>query len=114
MDILRRKNLKIENITETDIDQTLQLNKLEAHLLKLVIPFLRIAHCPRGRYIKVKGSIILISSDISHSMSKVLPRKQNLLPVTLKRKLEYTGNYMEEVIDRKKVAAYFHFFDKNI
>ena len=110
--ILNKRKIRTENITEADIDETLQLNKLEAHLLKLVIPFIRIAHCPRGRYIKVKGSVILISSNISHSMSKILPRNQNLLPVCLKRKLEYTGNYIEEVIDRMKVEIYFNFLKR--
>ena len=43
-------------------------------------------------------------------MSKILPQKQNLLPVCLKRKLDYTGNYIEEVINRNKVNAYFNFF----
>ena len=93
-------------------DQALQLNKLESHLLKLVLPFIRVAHCTRGSYIKVKGSFILMSSDISHSVSRILPMKQNLIPVCLKRKLGYTGNYLEEVIDRKKVNAYFHFFKR--
>jgi hypothetical protein len=95
---------------EINIDQVLQLNKLESHLLKIVIPFVRVAHCSRGSYIKVKGSLILISSDIGHSMSQILPRKQNLLPVCLKRKMEYSGNYMEEIIDKNKVKAYFTFF----
>ena len=40
--------------------QVLQLNRLEAYLLKLIIPFIRIAHCPRGSYFKVKGELILI------------------------------------------------------
>ena len=53
--------------------EALQLNKLESYLLKLVIPFIRIAHCPRGSYFKVKGDLILISSDIYHSLSKILP-----------------------------------------
>jgi hypothetical protein len=112
MTILNRRKSSNANISEAEIDETLQLNKLEAHLLKLTIPFVRIAHCPRGRYVKVKGSMILISSNVAHSMSKILPRKQNLLPVCLKRKLEYTGNYLEEVIDRKKVEAYFNFFKR--
>ena len=30
--------------------QTLQLNRLESYLLKLVIPFIRVIHCPRGSY----------------------------------------------------------------
>ena len=45
-------------------------------------------------------------------MCRILPRKQNLLPVCLKRKLEYTGNYLEEIIDRNKVNAYFNFFKR--
>ena len=92
--------------------QSLQLNKLESHLLKLVIPFIRVAHCTRGTYIKVKGSLILMSSDISHSMSKILPVAQHLIPVCLKRRLDYTGNYMEEIIDKNKVNAYFNFFKR--
>ena len=112
LSILNKRKSSNQPITESEIDETLQLNKLEAHLLKLVIPFTRIAHCPRGRYTKVKGSVILISSDVKHSMSKILPRKQKLLPVCLKRKLEYTGNYMEEVIDREKVESYFNFFKR--
>jgi hypothetical protein len=107
--ILKKRKISEETLTEADIDKALQLNKLEAHLLKLVIPFVRIAHCPRGTYVKVN---ILISSNISHSMSKILSRKQRLLPVYLKRRLEYTGNYLEEVIDRSKVEAYFDFFKR--
>ena len=61
--------------------QQMQLNRLEAHLLKLCIPFIRVAHCPRGRYLKVKGDLILISSDIMHSLNKILPINQSLIPV---------------------------------
>ena len=71
-----------------DDDQVFELNKLEAHLLKIVIPFIRIAHCPRGAYFKVRGNLILISADISHTMSRILPQNQNVLPVCFKRKLE--------------------------
>ena len=48
--------------TGENSEQSLELNKLEAHLLKLTLPFIRIAHCPRGAYFKVKGSLILISA----------------------------------------------------
>ena len=85
----------------------LQLNKLESHLLKLCIPFIRIAHCPRGRYFKVKGDLILISSDIKHSLSRILPLQQSLIPVSFKRRLSYTGAYMEEFIEREKIKMYF-------
>ena len=83
------------------------MNKLESYLLKLVIPFIRIAHCPRGSYFKVKGDLILISSDIYHSLSKILPLQQSLIPVCFKRKLSYDGSYIEEYIEKVKVKMYF-------
>ena len=73
----------------------LKLNKLESYLLKLVIPFIRIAHCPRGHYFQVRGDLILISADVSHSLTEVLPLQQSLIPVRFKRKLSYTGSFIE-------------------
>ena len=68
---------------------------LEAFLVKIVIPFIRIAHCPRGSYFKVKGDLILISADIRDSLEKILPLEQSLIPVAFKRKLAYGGSYIE-------------------
>ena len=87
--------------------QALKLNRLEAYLLKLVIPSIRIAHCPRGPYLKLKGDLILISSDIGHSLSKILPVQQSIIPVCFKRKLSYTGSYIEEYVENDKVKMYF-------
>jgi hypothetical protein len=87
--------------------QYLKLNRLESYLLKLVIPFIRIAHCPRGSYFKVKGDLILISSDISHSLSRIMPLQQSLIPVCFKRKLSYTGSFIEEYIEKEKIQMYF-------
>ena len=42
----------------------IMLNRLESFLLKPIIPFIRVGHCPRGRYLQVKGNVILISADI--------------------------------------------------
>ena len=89
-----------------DLDSC-KLNRLESYLLKLIIPFVRIAHCPRSHYFKVKGDLILIASDISHSLSKVLPRNQSLIPVSFKRKLSYSGSYIEEYVEKEKVQLYF-------
>ena len=83
--------------------KALQLNKLEAFLLKLVIPFIRIANCTRGQYFKVKGDLILISADVKESLDKILPLEQSLIPVSFKRKLEYGGYFIEEFIDKEKV-----------
>ena len=98
---------------ENDERQQMQLNRLESYLLKLCIPFIRVAHCPRGRYLKVKGDLILISSDIEHSLNKILPIQQNLIPVSFKRKLSYTGAYIEEFIEKEKVNMYFSWLKRH-
>ena len=109
---VRKRNPNLCESNEKLMEQAIRLNKLESHLLKIIIPFIRIAHCTRGSHIKVKGSCIFISADISHSMSRILPKEQNLLPVCLKRKLDYSGNYIEEIIDKNKVKAYYNFFKR--
>ena len=90
------------------------LSKLESHLLKLVIPFIRIAHIPGYGQFKVKGPMITIEADVQKTMDeKILPRKQELIPVSLKRKLTYKGSVMEEIVSKSKVKAYFKFFKDN-
>ena len=64
---------------------------------------MRVAHCPRGPYLKVRGNLILISSDIASSLQKIIPiEDQQILPVMFKRKLNYDGHYLAEFVDRKK------------
>ena len=98
---------KVRQMYETE---ALKLNKLESFILKIVLPFVRIAHCRRSPYLMVKGNLILISSDIQHSMDKILPQPQQIQPVSFKRKLTYKGNFLEEWIDKEKVKKYFEFF----
>jgi hypothetical protein len=74
---------------------------------------MRIAHCPRGQYLKVKGDLILISSDIDHSLSKILPLKQSLKPVYFKHKLSYSGSYLEEYVEKEKIKLHFDWFKRN-
>ena len=57
--------------TKPGVIEDMKLNRLESFLLKLVIPFLRVAHCTRGSYLKVKGDLILITADIIHSIQGV-------------------------------------------
>ena len=90
-----------------------KLNRLESYLLKLVIPFIRVVHCPRGPFLKVKGDLILITSDLEHSLSKILLVNQDLLPVCFKRKLAYTGSFIEEYIEGNKVEMYFRWLKKH-
>ena len=87
-----------------------ELNKLEDYLLKLVIPFITIRHLANSPYFKVSGDCIMISSNIIQSLNKILPSTQNLLPVSFKKKLQYSGHFIEEIVDRDKIHAYFNFF----
>ena len=90
------------------------LNKLEAFILKLVIPFVRVAHCKgRGQYLKVHGNLILISSDVAQALQTIIPREQRILPVAFKRKLSYDGHYLAEFIDKKKIEIYFNWLKRN-
>jgi hypothetical protein len=90
------------------------LNKLEAFILKLVIPFVRVAHCKgRGQYLKVHGNLILISSDVAQALQTIIPREQRILPVAFKRKLSYDGHYIAEFVDKKKIEIYFNWLKRN-
>ena len=60
----------------------------------------------------MKGDLILISADLSHSLSKILPVEQNLIPVAFKRKLAYSGSFLEEFIEKEKVILYFTWLKK--
>ena len=93
--------------------EVLKLNKLESFILKLVLPFIRVAHCKRSPYLKVLGNLILISNDIQHSFNKLLPQPQQIQAVSFKRKLEYKGTFMEEWVDTAKVIKYFEFLKAN-
>ena len=91
----------------------LQLNRLEDFLLKPVIPFIRIAHLPRGRYVQLKGDLIMISANIPESLTRILPVNQQLVPVALKRKLEYKGHFLYEYVDKDKLLHYFMFLKQH-
>ena len=55
----------------------------------------------------------MITSDLQHSFSKILPAPQQMIPVSPKRKLNYSGYYIEEWIDSNKISLYFCWFTEN-
>ena len=93
-----KKSLEDDVVVENNTG--IKLNKLEDFLLKLAIPFLRVGHSPRGRYFRVKGSLIMISAELQTTMEKILPCQQNLIPVSFKRKVEYKGYFIEEYVNK--------------
>ena len=86
------------------------LNRVEEHMLKLVIPFIRIGHLPRSRYFQLRGHLIMVSADVEESLNSILPVNQNLIPIALKRKFEYPGYFIREYVDRNKIKHYFEWF----
>ena len=104
----------IDNLPEQFLTEEMSLSKLESHLLKLIIPFIRIAHIPGYGQYKVKGPMITVEADVTKTINeKILPRHQELIPVALKRKLTYKGTVMEEIVSKTKVQAYFDYFKKH-
>merc|ERR1712243_201787 len=76
------KNFMIDKLPEKFLTEKMSLSKLESHLLKLIIPFIRIAYIPGYGQYKVKGSMITVEADVTKTMNeKILPRQQELIPV---------------------------------
>ena len=76
----------IKNLPAAYLTPQMTLSKLESHLLKLVIPLIRIAHVPGYGVFKVKGPMITVEADVKDTIQKkILLRKPELNPVSLKR-----------------------------
>jgi hypothetical protein len=84
----KRMNFRLPSLPPHLSDKSLAINKCEAHLLKIVLPFIRVMHIPRSADFKVKGPMICIQSKYEDTLAELLPLDQNLIPVSLKRKLE--------------------------
>ena len=85
------------------------LNLMEKYLLKLTIPFIRVAHVPRSPNLKLIGGSICIQADLSHTIERLNINPENIIPISFKRKLEYRGFYLEQVIDKRKVFEWLDF-----
>ena len=44
----------------------------------------------------------MISANVVDTLKRILPVDQNLVPVSFKKKLEYSGHYLQEYVDKKK------------
>ena len=90
-------------------DELPTLNLMEQYLLKLTIPFIRVAHVPRTPNLKLMGGSVCIQANISHTVEKLQIRPENIIPVSFKRKQEYRGHYMEQVVNKEKVFQWLTF-----
>ena len=87
----------------------MRLNRLERHLIKLKFPFIRVTYLPSHQNFKVKGGKVTVEAEVNDLMNKVLQQNQELIPVCLKRKMEYKGNIMQEIVSRGKMEIYYDF-----
>ena len=89
------------------------LNLMEQYLLKLTIPFIRVAHVPRSPNLKLVGGSVCIQANICHTVERLKIKAENIIPISFKRKLAYTGHYLEQVINKSKVLLWLNFLQKN-
>jgi len=106
----KHHNFQVPDMPHEFKTQEMALNKLESHLLKLIIPFIRVVHIPRSSEFKILGPMICVEADIKQTMDKLLPVEQHLIPVCLKRRPEYKGHFIEEVVSMTKIMKYFEYF----
>lgn len=104
------------NIGEIPYDLP-KLNSLEAYIIKLRIPFLRLANMPRSPNLKVFGNMVMVSADVNESVQRIEDRLElqnnSLIPVNFKRKLSYRGSYMSKMIDARKVFKWLDYLKKH-
>ena len=55
----------------------------------------------------------MISANVPDSLTKIIPVNQQLVPVALKRKLEYSGHFICEYVDKIKLIHYFSFLKRH-
>lgn len=99
---------------DTGPDSVLKLSPLEERFLSPYIPFLQFVELNRwskNPQLAVRGTVVNVPIDLG-SMMTTLPRNFDQIKtahVQLKRKIEYSGSYMNEVIDVDRIANAFNF-----
>jgi len=99
-----------------EIPDTLNgLNDLERRLISLRIPFMKMLSLPRGGQKAVKGPAVNIptKTDAITTLLPRIPDNASILPVKLKRKLEYSGHYMHHTVRPQKILEALHWLKLN-
>ena len=82
------------------LDELKELNKLERALISRGILFRKVAIMPKGRFLKIKGSIRNIPIHVNE-ITNILPHgadSNDLVIVKLKRKLSFRGHVYFEAV----------------
>ena len=81
------------------------LNELEARLIPLRVPFMKMVALPCGKQRSIRGPAVNVPTKIDN-ICRVLPRlpsQSKLIPLKLKRKLVYKGHYMYGYVTPEKL-----------
>ncbi len=99
---------KVNNLQLEILPNELQdLNPLETRLICLRIPFMKMVALPTGKQRSIHGPAVNVPTDLSSVCSLLprLPSQCQILPMKLKRKLQYRGHYMYDFVRPDKVMA---------
>ena len=109
----KRLELSVDSLPLQLRTDKMRLNKCKAYLLKLNIPFISVMHLPRSADFKVMGPMICVEGKVEGTMKNLLPQPQRLVPVALKQSIKYSGSYVAEMVNIKKLESYYDYF-KNV
>ena len=104
------------NLQFDDVPEALQyLCPLEESLISQRLPFMQIAILPRGGQKGIRGAVVNVPARLD-TIAKTLPRMPmtcGLVPVKLKKKLEYRGHSMYQSIRPDVVLHALHTLKEN-
>ena len=87
------------------------LNALELRLISLRVPFMKMVALPSGKQRSIHGPAVNVPSKVD-TICDVLPRlpsQSELVPLKLKRKIAYRGNYMYDYVTPQKLLDALRF-----
>ena len=81
------------------------LNELEARLISLHVPFMKMVALPCGKQRSIHGPAVNVPTKIDNVCTVLprLPSQSELIPLKLKHKLVYKGHYMYGYVSPKKL-----------
>ena len=82
------------------------LNELECRLVAPRIAFQKLMQAPRGKQLKINGSIVNVPADVANTVSMLprLPNQTSTIKVNLKRRLQYKSSALSLNVRPHKVA----------
>ena len=101
--------------TEPQPEELAALNSLEQQLIAVRLPSMKLANLPSGKQKGIHGPVVMVPANVAKTVS-ALPRMlsdSQLVPVKLKRKLEYRGHVAYRKINIRKVNDALAYLKQN-